>query len=284
MPQGCFEAWINGPGADFPPDCAAATRLWLSIYSNEANFVFGAMLLLPFVVGLIGGIPIVARELEAGTSQTAWSLSPSRTRWLVRQLVPVLALLGIATVFAAGAASVLQGTQPGKVVEHMVLHGPIVVARTLAAFGIGLVLGSIVGRSLPAFIIAIVLCVLLGAAADPLRIDWLKARTIPIEREFAFDGQGYGFGYSWRGPDGKMTPWDEHTYELLIPAGAQLPVIEGEERYEEWLYANGYELVPMGVTNEIARGWLPIETAAMSLIGFAAIGGAVITVNRRRPT
>lgn len=283
MPPGCFEAWLDARGGVFAPDCENATRLYRSISANEADFVFGAMLLLPFIVGLIGGIPIVAREMELGTAQTAWSLTPSRSRWLGRQMVPVIAVLGIAIAFAAGAASFLESYQARTTVTHLILQGPIVVARGLAAFGLGLFVGSVVGRSLPAFLIAAVLSTALAAVADPIRVDWLFARRVPLGYDATY---GYGFGYAWRAPDGTYTPWDEHTYERLIPPSELEQIADdlGEEPYMEWLVDHGYEQVQLGVPDEVARGWIPIETVGMSLIGLAGIGATVVVVNRRRPT
>lgn len=282
MPPGCFEAWLDARGGVFAPDCESATRLWSSINANEANFVFGAMLILPFVVGLVGGIPIVARELELGTAQTAWSVTPSRTRWLGRQLVPIMAVLGVATVFAAGAASILESNQARTTVVHLILQGPIVVARAFAAFGLGLFVGSVVGRSLPAFLIAAVLSTALAVAADPIRVDWLFARRVPLGYDATY---GYGFGYAWRLPDGTWTPHTEETVARLVPAGAVAgSPNENQSGYEEWLAAHGYEFVQLGVPDDVARGWIPIETMGMSMIALGGIGAAALVVNRRRPT
>lgn len=278
MPAGCFEAWLAGPGGNFSPECERATDLWSSINANEANFVFGAMLILPFLVGLIGGIPIVARELEAGTAQTAWSVTPSRTRWLTRQVLPVLGLLGLATVFAAAAGSMLQSTQTGTVVEHLILQGPIVVARALAAFGIGLLVGAVVGRSLPAFLIGMVLCAVLAYVADPPRIGWLNARKVPVEQQVI---NGYSFGFAWRAPDGTLTPYDGDTCARLVPPGEGAS--DPDQGCEGWLDAHGYEMVQLDITDEVAVGWVPIEFTGMSLIGLGAIGAATVAVNRRRP-
>ena len=281
MPPGCFEAWIEGPGAVSPPDCANAMRLWLSINSNEASYVFGVMWVLPFMVGLIGGIPIVARELEGGTAQTAWFISPSRTRWLIRQLLPVLTLLGAATAFAAVGTAILETTQPRSVIEHLIVQGPPVVARALAAFGIGVLVGSVVGRSLPAFLVGMVLCAVVAWQAEPVRIGWLHARAVPLDHEIT---NGYSFGFAWRAPDGTLTPWNEDTFARLVPAGAVAAPEDGQQDFEDWLYAHGYELVQLGVPDDVARGWIPLEVAGMSLIGLGAIGAAAIAVNRRRPT
>jgi hypothetical protein len=283
MPAGCFEAWLAGPGGDFSPDCESATDLWSSINANESNFVFGAMLILPFLVGLIGGIPIVARELEGGTAQTAWSVTPSRIRWLRRQLLPVLALLGIATAFAAAATAILESTQPGSAVEHLILQGPPVVARALAAFGIGVLVGSVIGRSLPAFLIGMVLCVVLAFVAEPIRFGWLHDRKVPVGQMVA---SGYSFGFVWRTPDGTLVPLgqgDDFIYELVPPEHMQ-QTDDPDSGPEAWLLEHGYEMLQLGVPDEVARGWIPIEVAGMSLIGLGAIGAAAIAVNRRRPT
>jgi hypothetical protein len=208
--------------------------------------------------------------------------SPSRTRWLARQLTPVLALLGIATVFAAAAASVLETTQARTVVEHLTLQGPIVVARALAAFGIGLLVGSVVGRSLPAFIVGMVLCVALAFVAEPVRLGWLDARKVPIDHVIS---NGYSFGFAWRAPDGTLTPYNQDAFARLVPAGAVVGSPNGEQdAFEAWLYDHGDQLLQLGVPDEVARGWLPIEFTGMSLIGLGAIGAAAIVVNRRRPT
>lgn len=287
MPPGCFEAWVGAPGGVFAPECAIATRLWQSISNNEANFVFVAMLILPFVVGLIGGIPIVARELEAGTAQTAWFLSPSRSRWLGRQLLPVFALGGFAVGFAAIAAAVLETTQPGVQVLHGTVQGPIVVSRALAAFGIAVLLGSVIGRSLPAFLIGMVLCGALAAVAEPARLGWLEDHKVVIGRWEDARFHGYSFGYAWRTPEGELiAPGDDDRidiYDRVPPEVRQLPD-EPDSGPGAWLREHGYEHLQMGVTEEIVRGWIPIEVAGMSLLGLGAIGAAAVAVNRRRPT
>ena len=283
MPPGCFEAWVQGPGAVFAPDCEHATSLWESIDANEVGPVFSAMIFLPFVVGLIGGVPIVARELEMGTAQTAWFLWPSRLRWLAAKLVPVLVLLGLTIAFTAISATFLGRTQPGVDVTHLSAQGPIVVGRALAAFGVGLVLGSGFGRSLPAFLIGVLLCGLLGWVAESARYDWLFDRRVLIGSGDAPIHSGYGFGFAWRTPDGGIVPWDDRIYEL-VPPEAQEYTEDPDSGPEAWLRANGYEFLMLGVTEEIVGGWVPLDVAGMSLIGLAGIGGTAVVVNRRRPT
>ena len=46
----------------------------------------GIILLVPAVIGLFWGAPLIARELETGTSAVAWNQSVTRTRWLAAKL------------------------------------------------------------------------------------------------------------------------------------------------------------------------------------------------------
>jgi hypothetical protein len=56
------------------------------------------LILMPGVVGVFWGAPLVAREMETGTHRLAWTQSVTRTRWLVTKL----ALVGLASVIATG--------------------------------------------------------------------------------------------------------------------------------------------------------------------------------------
>jgi hypothetical protein len=245
--------------------------------------VFSVLLFVPFVVGLIAGVPIVSRELELGTAQTAWFLWPSRTRWLARKLLPVVALLGATIAFAAIGGAFLESTQPGQDVLHSTAEGPIVVARALAAFGIGLLAGAVFGRSLPAFLIAAVLCGVVGWAAETARFAWLfDHRVIIGQGEHV--AAGYGFGFAWRTPDGRFIPWVDDAIYQLVPAEARETTADPNSGPEAWLYAHGYQLWQYGLTDEIVNDWVPLEVGAMCLIGLAGIGAAAVSVNRRRPT
>ena len=284
MPPGCFEAWLVAPGGVFSPDCEHATFVWQSIDANEANVVFSVMIFVPFFVGLLGGVPIVARELELGTAQTAWFLWPSRIRWLGRKLIPVVALLGLTIAFAALSAALLESTHPWVDVLHSTSQGPIVVARAIAAFGLGVLAGALFGRSLPAFLIAAVLLGVLGWAAETTRFAWLFDHRVVIGSGDAPLHSGYGFGFAWRGPDGVITPWTDEALGGIVPPEAQQYTEDPDSGPEAWLRTHGYEFLSLGVTAEIANGWVPLEVGAMSLIGLVAIGGAAVAVNRRRPT
>jgi hypothetical protein len=65
--------------------------------------VTAVVLLLPALIGLFWGAPLLARELEAGTHRLVWNQSITRTRWLAVKL----AVTGLATMTAAGLGSLV---------------------------------------------------------------------------------------------------------------------------------------------------------------------------------
>src|SRR5690348_950149 len=66
-------------------------------------FTTGSILLvlLPALIGLFWGAPLVARELETGTHRLVWNQTVSRGRWLAVKLGAV----GLATAAVAGLLS-----------------------------------------------------------------------------------------------------------------------------------------------------------------------------------
>src|ERR1035437_8616701 len=59
------------------------------------------VIVIPGIIGVFWGAPLVARELEAGTFRLAWTQSVTRTRWLVIKL----AVIGLASMAVAGLLS-----------------------------------------------------------------------------------------------------------------------------------------------------------------------------------
>ena len=84
----------------------AATATWSPRPTNKHRFLQHlslVSLLVPALIGIFWGAPLVARELEAGTFRLAWTQSVTRTRWLAVKI----ALVGLASVLAAGLLSLL---------------------------------------------------------------------------------------------------------------------------------------------------------------------------------
>jgi hypothetical protein len=63
----------------------------------------GILYLAPALIGLFWGAPLIARELETGTSRLSWNQSVTRTRWTVAKL----GVVGLAAVATAGLISLM---------------------------------------------------------------------------------------------------------------------------------------------------------------------------------
>jgi hypothetical protein len=297
VPARCIDDWlITGPAGR--EDCVAAMRQWGSVlYTGEGIFngqgplPLAAMPLLPFVVGLLGGVPLVARELEARTAQTAWSLFPSRATWLIRQLAPVALVLGLSVAFAAFGASPVAADRAawgGSASLDLGLHGPLVLIRAFAAFGIGLFVGAVVGRALPAFVLGGVLCFTLLTASGLARDAWIAGLGPVVIDESTAGGErvltprSITTGNGWIAPDGQQISMQE-ARRIATAAGVPPPKDSQDLDAALWLDAHGYQSVVVGVTDEMALGWGPYEAATFGVVGVISLATAFWLVQRRRP-
>jgi hypothetical protein len=116
----------------------------------------GALLIvLPGVVGVFWGAPLVARELETGTHRVAWTQSVTRTRWLATKV----AMLGAASVVTVAAfelgiawwSSPLDKVSGNRFGTAMFAQrGVAPVAYAAFAFALGVLAGTIIRRTLAA--------------------------------------------------------------------------------------------------------------------------------------
>lgn len=84
-------------------NCGASVGSFLTMLNADRPYhlvyLLGAALIvvLPGVIGLFWGAPLIARELETGTFRLAWNQSVTRDRWLTAKL----GVLGLASMAAA---------------------------------------------------------------------------------------------------------------------------------------------------------------------------------------
>jgi ABC-type transport system involved in multi-copper enzyme maturation permease subunit len=72
-------------GSASNPHCDAIT----SGFQDQFGFVIGAVAwlnVIPVLLGILVGAPLVARELEAGTHRLVWTQGITRWRWLTAKL------------------------------------------------------------------------------------------------------------------------------------------------------------------------------------------------------
>ncbi|MGC1405669.1 MAG: transporter, partial [Candidatus Dormiibacterota bacterium] len=84
-------------------DCASAKAAFLQHDSTLRTTLGVVLLVVPGIVGVFWGAPLIARELETGTYRLAWTQSVTRTRWLVVKV----GLVGLAGISVAGLLSLM---------------------------------------------------------------------------------------------------------------------------------------------------------------------------------
>jgi hypothetical protein len=264
--------------------------------TGEGSLPASVMGALPFLLGLLGGVPIVARELEAGTAQTAWSLNGSRTRWLARQVAPIAVVLGAAMILAALVAipvgDIWVHWGQGGAASLIGLHGLLAVVRAFGAFGVGLAVGALLGRTLPAFLFGAVLTFALLFAAGSFHDAWLRSLPPTVIAEYSPETGEYNgipgsvpTGWAWVTPDGDLISADA-ARQLASEAGVPPPDPNDVQDTPAgvWLEEHGYVELPIGVTDKLAMGWAPCDGLIFGLVGLVSFGATIVLVNRRRPT
>ncbi len=119
------------------------------------QFLIPLFLIVPLLVGLFWGAPLVARELEQGTYRLAWTQSVTRRRWFTTKA----ALIGGASVVGAVAfaelvtwwSSIFVSLHDARFNPGIFdIRGIVPIAYVLFAVALGVLIGTLVRRTLPA--------------------------------------------------------------------------------------------------------------------------------------
>jgi hypothetical protein len=265
--------------------CSASFRRLDEEYGYVENLL-AAFYLVPVVIGAFLGAPLLARELEDGTWQLAWTQAVPRMRWLAAKLAALagvtVALTGMFTAVLTWFRRPFDAWEGRFQYDAFDLEGLVPVAYALFAFGVATVAGAILRRGLPAFGVAFgaflavrMMVALLArpayatplAATEPVPVGGSNDRPVPsfadwvIERGYA-DATGRRLGSA-------------EYYELedaANRAGANL---------NQFLHARGVQ--QFGVYHPADRFWAfqLIEAALFTAVAAVLIGVVVWRVRRR---
>jgi hypothetical protein len=146
-----YHATITGCGAH--ADCSSAATALINQFDRWNDWLGIIVLVVPGLIGIFWGAPLVARELESGTFRLAWTQSISRRRWTLTKL----GLLGVASMAVAGLCSLLVtwwaspldqiGAGPFTTFDQ---RGIVPVGYAVFAFALGVAAGAVIRRTLPA--------------------------------------------------------------------------------------------------------------------------------------
>ena len=237
--------------------------------------------ILPMLAAFLVGIGIVGKEIDQRTTVLAWSLAPSRNRWLLQRLIPLGVLLGALCLGAGGMADLLMGLSRPTVDQALSFDGlgarglPILGAG-IVVLGLMLLVGAVLGRILPSILVGAAFVVgaflLISFGNDAL----LRSEAVAVESSAAEEGARFLDGML-RTPEGEILTW-EQAYERYGPGLDQLigdPYVEGS--------TSGFTQMTSlvhAVEYPKASGRLALIEGAVGLI---AIGLGFLVVQRRRP-
>lgn len=165
-----------------------------------------ALVVVPALVGVFWGAPLIAREFENGTHRLAWTQSVTRTRWLATKL----AVVGLASIVATGLLSLLVTwwSQPIDRARQDRFGSGLFGMRNVtplgyAAFGfvLGVIAGLLIRRTLPAMATTIA-----AFLAVRLTFTYVVRPNIfsPHHKSLPLDPTNIGFGSSNGGPPSLM--------------------------------------------------------------------------------
>lgn len=191
----------------------AGTASTYNLMSGFEHQVFYAgvvvLAVAPALLGAFWGAPLVAREIENGTHQLAWSQSVTRGRWLAVRLggvvLSVAVLVGVASwlvTWWAGPIDGAQSRQRGALPLRLTpvtfgMRGVVPVGYAVLAVCVGVVLGLLLKRTLPAMALTVAVMVFVQIALP----HWVRPHLAPQVTSVVAISRDNLDGISANGPD-----------------------------------------------------------------------------------
>ena len=257
---------------------------------TSPGFLGPLVLLLPGILGVFAGAPIIARELESGTFRYAWTQGVGRMRWAVAVLIP--GAVGVAALVGAFGAVVAWHQQP--LIDYGAISrlqpsvfattGVVVAAWALAGFALGALAGVLWHRVVPA--IATAFAAWFGLAyvvAVQLRNHYrvpLQTTDLDVPKHVLVISQWW--------TKGGVRVGDAQINQVLQSYGAQVDgkratvhVTPGGADPFQALVQRGYRQVTSYQPDSRYWSWQWIETGGLLVLSLALLGLTFWLVRRR---
>lgn len=292
------------------PEC---DRLMESFWplTSQASLIRVVLTIAPALLGIILGVPVVARELELRTASFSWALTPSRGRWLLARFLPMVpvGIVALALIGCAGTTlfDALWLGRYGPDLTEVAAQGVALVARGLAAVAVALLIGALVGRTMPALLIAVVVLAGWGLFVVPRaqavlaeqRSTWVHSNDdswIDGDSPLAYAEFGT-FDVSRPGMNGEpgaritYEDWDAQLDELIRGACGEYPGDDAQESRAGIAYQDCLDRVQRdedpswnkAVPRTAWGDFVALDVAMSALLGGAALVLTLVVVARRRP-
>jgi len=193
-------------------------------FSNNDYALYGALgmlvLILPAIVGMFLGAPLLARELESGTYRLAWTQSVGRRRWLGIKL----AVVGLASVAVAGLLSLAVSWSARSIdlekanqFRYFDQRDLVPIGYAAFAFALGVVVGLLVRKVLPALAATLAAFVAVRFVAE----RWVRAHLVAATHT-ALSLQQARLGFTVQPPGGVTFQADPPNIQNAYVLSAQV--------------------------------------------------------------
>jgi hypothetical protein len=275
-----FDACFQAAGSD----AGCGTSPSLNDFSTWGGFTRIGAFLAPFALGLFLGVPVVAREIEGRTAGIAWTLSRSRTRWLLQRILPlVVVVIVLAAAVGIGSEFVTRtnpyadfAANPGF--ADYTARGWMLPVRALVVLMLAVAVGAMVPRQLPALLLAGAVTLALFVGLTIGMDTWMtaEAKPIPFDETSRFGPFSDGpriFDVAYReDATGKVISMNDfyNTYgDVALPDGEADPP--------------GFTQVAIGIPGDQYATWVLRESAILGALALVGGGLATLVVTQRRP-
>jgi hypothetical protein len=213
-------------------DCAGAMIRLVGDYRTRLLLLAGVLGLVPVLIGMFWGAPLIARELEAGTHRLVWNQSVTRRRWLAVRLLTVIAAAMLVAAaasavlsWAAGPVDAIAGDRFGTVNFGARDLSPI--GQAALASVLGAAAGLFLRRTLPAMAVTgLLVLVVLFVVPNVVRPHLRPAEHLSRPMTAAAIDEAHGLGTLGSAPvlKGIEVPgaWVTSVSELLTADGRPL--------------------------------------------------------------
>ncbi|MEV0704515.1 ABC transporter permease subunit [Saccharopolyspora sp. NPDC050389] len=217
-----------------------------TVYSDVSGFAqvirygeeFGRFLLVPLLIGMFVGAPLVSRELEHNTFRYAWTQGVSRSRWLAAKvLLAGGAILVCSTIFSGAHMMWFAPVAPDLGWFQIFNQGvPVFPASCLFAFALGVAAGTVVKQTVAAMALTLFGGAVVFIALSRFRMSYMTPveLTVPSNGTFstelpenAKDGFLLSFGGSIDENVFTFHPADRFWPFQFIEAGIYVVLIAG---------------------------------------------------------
>jgi hypothetical protein len=253
-------------------------------------------LLVPVVLGMLWGAPLVAHELEARTSDFAWTQSVTRTHWLTAKAGWLLlaaaacgGVLAALTTWWSGPINALSASAFAS--GQFDTQGIVPIGYAVFAMALGIAAGTVARRTLPAIAVTLGAFIALRLViSDFLRPHYITAVTTYYNVTGSFTPRGQAWVLSQGAVSkagvvvasgwGDLYPALPASCQKLLPAagggkGASLTAVFSCMKAHGW---RGF------VTYQPSYRYWPfqgIETGIYVLLAAALIGVTFLILRRR---